>query len=105
MKLEGLILDPSDIQIKEKKNYQTGEVTNVGLIRLITTAPTQTVDVHISADFVKDGKTIEILRGTVGNLTQLCVEYKEMSFANTDGKHVSINGFHLFEAPKAQRKA
>lgn len=105
MKLEGVILDPSDVQIKPKVNFQTGETTNVGLLRLITTSPTQTIDVHISADFVKDGKTIDLLKNTGGSRIQLSVEYKEMSFANSDGKHVSINGFHLFEAPQAQRKA
>lgn len=99
MKLEGVILDPSDVQIKPKVNYQTGETTNVGLLRLITTSPTQTIDVHISSDFVKDGKTIDLLKNTGGSRIQLSVEYKEMSFANSDGKHVSINGFHLFEAP------
>ncbi|SIR46104.1 hypothetical protein SAMN05421840_1287 [Shewanella morhuae] len=103
MKLEGLILDPSDIQIKPKVNFQTGETTNVGLLRLITTSPTQTVDVHVSADFVKDGKTLDVLKSAVGTRCQLHVEYKEMSFANSDGKHVSITGFHLFETPVVRK--
>ncbi|ACJ29302.1 Conserved hypothetical protein [Phage Swp3] len=99
MKLEGLILDKSDIQTKQKTNFNTGEVNDVGLIKLITTYPTQTVDVHVSVELMKDPKTLQVLNGVVGTRTQLSVEYKEMSFANSDGKHVAINGFHLFELP------
>jgi hypothetical protein len=100
MKLEGLILDKSDIQLKDKTNFNTGEVQKVGLIKLITTYPTQTVDVHVSVDLMKDPKALPTLQSIVGNRTQLSVEYKEMSFANSDGKHVAINGFHLFELPQ-----
>jgi hypothetical protein len=102
MKLEGLILDKSDIQVKEKTTFNTGEVNKVGLIRLITTYPTQTVDVHVSVELMKDPKTLNVLHSIAGTRTQLSVEYKEMSFANSDGKHVAITGFHLFELPQAK---
>lgn len=100
MKLEGLILDKTDIQVKDKTNFSSGEVNKVGLIKLITTYPTQTVDVHVSAELMKNPKTLETLNSAVGHRTQLSVEYKEMSFANNEGKHVAINGFHLFELPQ-----
>lgn len=102
MKLEGLILDKSDIIVKDKVIHGTGEVQKVGVIKLITTCPTQTVDVHVSADFIKKPETLQRLESVVGSRVQLGVEYKEMSFANNEGKHVAINGFHLFELPSGK---
>lgn len=106
MKIEGRIPDLTDIQIKPKiKNYQTGESVDVGVFRFLASSPSQILDVHVSEFLVKDNKTIETLKASVDQRITLSIEYKELSFANAEGKHVSINGFHLFEAPTLQRKA
>lgn len=100
MKIEGQIPELSDIEIKDKiTNYQTGETVKVGLFRFLLNSPSQIIDVHVSADLVKDNKSVEFLKSSVGTRVPLSIEYKEMSFANSDGKHVRINGFHLFETP------
>ena len=100
MKLEGLILDATDIIQETKPARGTGEVTTVGKLKLITTNPTNSIDVKISAELWDNGKAGEILKSVVGQRMQFNVEYKEFSFGNEDGKHVALNGFHLFDLPK-----
>ncbi|MEZ8932475.1 chemotaxis protein [Vibrio splendidus] len=102
MKLEGLILDTTDIIQETKPARGTGEVTTVGKLKLITTNPTNSIDVKISAELWDNGKAGEILKSVVGQRMQFNVEYKEFSFGNDDGKHVSLNGFHLFDLPKSK---
>jgi succinylarginine dihydrolase len=106
MKIEGRIPELSDIQIKPKiKNYQTSESVDVGVFRFLATSPSQILDVHVSEALVKDNKTIEALKASVDQRIILSIEYKELAFANAEGRHVEIKGFHLFEPPQVQRKA
>ncbi|MCE7566966.1 chemotaxis protein [Aliivibrio fischeri] len=99
MKMEGLILDDSDV-IQETKNiHGTGESVQVGKIKLITTNPTATIEVKINEKLWNGGKGGEVLQACVGKRMNFEVEYKEMAFGNDQNKHVSINGFHLFALP------
>ncbi|MEZ9693502.1 chemotaxis protein [Vibrio splendidus] len=102
MKLEGLILDTTDIIQETKPARGTGEVTTVGKLKLITTNPTNTIEVKISAELWENGKAGEVLKSCVGQRMQFNVEYKEFSFGNDEGKHVALNGFHLFDLPKSK---
>ncbi|WP_076587967.1 chemotaxis protein [Vibrio ostreicida] len=98
MKLEGLILDESDI-IQESKTGRGGELLQVGKINLITTHPTDTIEVKISAELWNAGKAGEALKQCVGQRMTFDIQYKEFSFGNDEGKHVALNGFHLFALP------
>ena len=99
MKLEGLILDDTDIIQETKAARGTGEAITVGKLKLITTNPTNTIEVKISQELWAGGKAGEVLKSCVGKRMQFNVEYKEFSFGNEDGKHVALNGFHLFDLP------
>ncbi|MGN2752517.1 hypothetical protein [Aliivibrio fischeri] len=99
MKMEGLILDESDV-IQETKNiHGTNETMQVGKIKLITTNPTATIEVKVNDKLWNGGKGGEVLLACVGKRMNFEVEYKEMAFGNDQNKHVSINGFHLFALP------
>lgn len=102
MKLEGLILDDSDIIQETKPARGTGEAVLVGKLKLITTNPTNTIEVKISPELWDSGKGGEVLKSCVGKRMQFNVEYKEFSFGNDEGKHVALNGFHLFDLPVVQ---
>ena len=99
MKTEGLILDASDI-IQETKVGRGGEQLQIGKLKLITTNPTDTIEVKVSAELWNGGKAGEILKQCVGKRMPFEIEYKVFSFGNDDGKHVSLNGFHLFALPE-----
>lgn len=99
MKMEGLILDVSDI-IQETKTVHGGtDKFTVGKIKLITTNPTVTIEVKINKELWADGKGGEVLTACVGKRMDFQIEYKEMAFGNDQNKHVAINGFHLFALP------
>ncbi|EKO3832916.1 chemotaxis protein [Vibrio harveyi] len=99
MRMEGLILDASDIVQETKKDYTSGHEIRLGKLRLITTNPTDTIEVRVSPEFWQDGKGGEHLKGVVGKRIMFDVEHKKFSFANDEGKHVSIEGFHLYAMP------
>ncbi|MCC3818090.1 chemotaxis protein, partial [Vibrio parahaemolyticus] len=40
----------------------------------------------------------------VGNRMMFDVEHKKFSFGNDEGKHVSIDGFHLYALPQLNEK-
>lgn len=100
MKLEGLLLDADDIQQRTKTVFATGEQTTVGSFRLITTKPSDKIDVSISSELWDGGKAGELLKKCVGQKMQFNVEFKTMSFADKDGKHVEMKGFHLYSLPE-----
>ncbi|MGY3569734.1 chemotaxis protein [Vibrio paucivorans] len=104
MKLEGLILDDSDIIQETKPARGTGEAQQVGKLKLITTNPTSTIEVKISPELWANGEGGKILKNCIGQRMQFEVEYKEFSFGNDEGKHVALNGFHLFALPQINQK-
>ena len=104
MKMEGLILDNADIIQETKTKFGTGEQITVGKLNLITTNPTQSVVVNISADMWANGAAGEHLKQLVGKRTMFDIQYKETKFGNDEGRHVEINGFHLFALPPVQGK-
>ncbi|ELA7321610.1 chemotaxis protein [Vibrio parahaemolyticus] len=103
MKMEGLILDVSDIT-QETKVDRNGEQKLNGKLRLITTNPTDTIEVRVAPELWGGGKAGEVLKQCVGSRMMFDVEYKQFSFANDDGKHVSMQGFHLYALPVLNNK-
>lgn len=103
MRMEGLILDASDI-VQETKIDRNGEQKQNGKLRLITTNPTDTIEVRISPELWENGKAGELLKRCVGNRMMFDVEHKKFSFGNDEGKHVSIDGFHLYALPQLNEK-
>lgn len=103
MRIECQIMDPSDIIQETKAVFGTGEQRTSGKINLLTFHPTSTTEVKISPEMWDGGKAGELLKGIVGKRVHLDVEYKEFSFANDEGKHVSLKGFHLFALPNADK--
>ncbi|EHZ2592422.1 chemotaxis protein [Vibrio parahaemolyticus] len=101
--MEGLILDASDI-VQETKTAPNGEQKQNGKLRLITTNPTDTIEVRVSPELWENGKAGELLKRCVGNRMMFDVEHKKFSFANDEGKHVSIDGFHLYALPQLNEK-
>ncbi|ELB2078491.1 chemotaxis protein [Vibrio parahaemolyticus] len=101
MKMEGLILDVSDIVQETKADRNTGEQKLNGKLRLITTNPTDTIEVRVSPELWDGGKAGEVLKQCVGSRMMFDVEYKKFSFGDDSGKHVSIEGFHLYSVPQA----
>ncbi|EHK5108027.1 chemotaxis protein [Vibrio parahaemolyticus] len=102
--MEGLILDESDITQETKLDRNSGEQKTNGKLRLITTNPTDTIEVRVSAELWDNGKAGELLKRTIGKRIMFDVEHKKFSFANDDGKHVAIEGFHLYALPQAGDK-
>ncbi|OLF46196.1 chemotaxis protein [Vibrio parahaemolyticus] len=103
MRMEGLILDVSDI-VQETKTDRNGEQKQNGKLRLITTNPTDTIEVRVSPELWDNGKAGELLKRCVGNRMMFDVEHKKFSFGNDEGKHVSIDGFHLYALPQLNEK-
>lgn len=99
MKIEGLILDKSDIIGEVKKKFGTELTFTVGKINLITTNPTQTITVNVSEELWGNGKGGEVLASLVGNRTSFEVEFKQSKFGDDEGRHREITGFHLFKLP------
>lgn len=104
MKMEGLILDKADIIQETKSKFGTGEQITLGKLNLITTNPTQSIVVNISAEMWANGAAGEHLKQLVGKRMMFDIQYKETKFGNDEGKHVEINGFHLFALPESQSK-
>ncbi|MGP9145692.1 chemotaxis protein [Vibrio parahaemolyticus] len=100
MKMEGLILDVSDIVQETKVDRNTGDQKLNGKLRLITTNPTDTIEVRVSPELWDGGKAGEALKQCVGSRMMFDVEYKKFSFGDDSGKHVSIEGFHLYSVPQ-----
>lgn len=103
MKMEGLILDVSDIT-QETKVDRNGEQKLNGKLRLITTNPTDTIEVRVAPELWSSGKAGEVLKQCVGSRMMFDVEYKQFSFANDEGRHVSMQGFHLYALPVLNNK-
>ncbi|WP_105902100.1 chemotaxis protein [Vibrio gangliei] len=99
MKIQGLILDETDIIQSTKLNRSTGESEQVATINLVTTFPTDTIRVSISADLWNKGEAGKVLKSLVGSRTEFQIKYNEMSFADDKGQHRSFNGFQLFALP------
>ncbi|MCC3818098.1 chemotaxis protein, partial [Vibrio parahaemolyticus] len=59
--MEGLILDVSDI-VQETKTDRNGEQKQNGKLRLITTNPTDTIEVRVSPELWENGKAGELLK-------------------------------------------
>ncbi|NNN83893.1 chemotaxis protein [Vibrio sp. A8-1] len=104
MKMEGLILDESDIIQETKTKYGTGEQFTIGKIHLITTYPTDKIEVTVPTELWENGKAGALLKQLVGKRTTFNVQYKDNKFGNDDGKMVQITGFHLFNLPDVNNK-
>lgn len=104
MKIEGLILDNSDIIQETKPARGNNPEQLAGKIKLITTNPTSTIEVKISPDIWQRGEAGKILQQCVGSRMSFEIEYKEFSFGNDEGKHVALNGFHLFKLPELSKQ-
>ncbi|EGU31012.1 hypothetical protein VII00023_20747 [Vibrio ichthyoenteri ATCC 700023] len=103
MKLEGMILDDSDIIQETKTDRGTGQQIQIGKLNLITTNPTSTIEVKIGTDLWNGGEGGKILKQFIGKRMNFEVEYKAFSFGNDEGKHVSLTGFHLFALPESNK--
>lgn len=99
MKIQGLILDESDITQQTKTNRGSGESQLVGSINLITTHPTDTIKVSIPAELWNNGEAGKVLKSLVGSRHEFEIKYNEMSFADDKGQHRAFNGFQLFTLP------
>lgn len=104
MKIEGLIFDDADITQETKTNRSTGEALLSGKFKFLTTNPTEAIDVKVNADLWANGEAGKTLKSLVGKRHQFEIQYREMSFGNDDGKHVSLNGFYLHALPQVQAK-
>lgn len=104
MRMEGLILDVSDITQETKRDFNTGEEKLHGKLNLITTNPTSTIEVRIAPELWQGGESGKLLKACVGDRMMFDVEFKKMSFANNEGKHVEIQGFHLFQLPQPKKQ-
>lgn len=99
MKIEGRILDSSDITQETKVNRSTGAQELQGSVSLVTSNPTAVISVRIAPELWESGKAGETLRLLVGKLHTYEIDYRTFSFGDKDGKHVSMQGFHLFSVP------
>ncbi|HFQ5309437.1 TPA: chemotaxis protein [Vibrio vulnificus] len=102
--MEGLILDVSDITQETKRDFNTGEEKLYGKLNLITTNPTSTIEVRIAPELWQGGESGKLLKTCVGQRMMFDVEFKKMSFANNEGKHVEIQGFHFFQLPEPKKQ-
>lgn len=102
MKITGQILSETDITVKSRTNPNTGEVTKSGVVRLLTFEPTEIIDVRISDDMVKSG-ALDALPKLIGKPFEVTLAYRAFSFADDNGKHVSMSGFHLVQLPVMEK--
>ncbi|MET1280801.1 chemotaxis protein [Vibrio cidicii] len=103
MRMEGLILDASDVTQETKRDYTTGEEKLHGKLNLITTNPTSTIEVRIAPELWRGGEAGKLLTSLVGKRTMFDVEFKKMSFGNEQGKHVEIQSFQLYQLPDSSK--
>ncbi|MCC4798670.1 hypothetical protein BCT30_20820 [Enterovibrio norvegicus] len=102
MKIQGQILSETDITTKSRTNPNTGEVTKSAVVRFLTFEPTEIIDVRVSDEMVKGG-VLEALPKFIGKPFEVTLAYRAFSFADDNGKHVSMSGFHLIHLPSTEK--
>lgn len=98
MIIQAQILSDTDITTKTRTNPNTGEMTKTGTLRLLTFEPTEIIDVRLTADQINAG-VLDDLKKAIGKPRDFKVAYRNFSFADDNGKHVAMSGFHLVESP------
>lgn len=99
MKLNALLMSTEDIQLKTVIDRSTGEQRQRGIVRLLVTNPTNLLDVTISPDQVSAGVHQELAK-RIGKQSDFLVDYRDLSFANDEGKYVAIKGFIFVGFPQ-----
>ncbi|AQS36121.1 hypothetical protein Sps_00932 [Shewanella psychrophila] len=99
---QGLIMDVDDIVIKDKLDFNTGEVkSQYAVVGVSMLSPTCVVKVTVSPELYGDGKTMPYLKSMAGTFKPftLSLDYRQSSFADEKGMHKEFQGFHLYKSP------
>ncbi len=96
---KGMIQDIDDIQQNTRVNGQTGEQTQVGVIKVLTSKPTQVIDVRVNADLWKEAQNGKHFENLVGKQFEFLVEYNQYSFTDSSGAARSGTTMNLFNLP------
>lgn len=101
MEIKGTLLSADDIELKTSVNRQTGEEVQRGKFRFLVSHPTALLDVTVQPEQVKSG-VLDLIRGVVGKPCTMHIDYRNMSFGNDQGQHVSINQHVFVGFPEAK---
>ncbi|WP_350940586.1 chemotaxis protein [Vibrio metschnikovii] len=104
MKTEGLILDESDIIQETKTKFGTTEQITIGKIHLITTYPTDKIEVTVPTELWENGKAGILLKQLVGKRMTFNIQFRESKYADDKGQMKQFNGFTLFNLPDVNNK-
>ncbi|ELZ5774766.1 chemotaxis protein, partial [Vibrio metschnikovii] len=99
MKTEGLILDESDIIQETKTKFGTTEQFTIGKIHLITTHPSDKIEVTVPAELWENGKAGVLLKQLVGKRVNFHIQFRESKYAADNGQMKQFSGFTLFNLP------
>lgn len=96
---KGMIQDIDDIQQVSRTNQTTGEHTQSGVIKVLTSKPTQVIDVRVNVDLWKESQNGKHFKSLVGKQFEFLVEYNQYSFTDASGAARSGTTMNLFNLP------
>lgn len=103
MKIIAQILSATDIITATKQ--RDGRMVVTGTVKLLTTDPSQIIDVAITEEQVTAGYH-SMLKTIAGKgPTEFMVEYRNGSFGDDNGRHRQFNGFRLVDLPATVHNA
>lgn len=102
MKFPVTVMNQNDFEFKENKNRDTGEITQTCSFRVLVQDPLNIIQVHLTDDQIKQGIVGRLLE-RAGQVQDVYVDYREMKFANNEGKHVSMTRFVFIGFPEHKK--
>lgn len=103
MKIIAQILSGTDITTATKD--RDGHKVTTGTVKLLTTDPSQIIDVAITEEQVTAGYHAMLKTIAGKGSTEFMVEYRNGSFGDDNGRHRQFNGFRLVDLPASVQNA
>lgn len=103
MKIIAQILSGTDITTATKD--RDGRKVTTGTVKLLTTDPSQIIDVAITEEQVTAGYHAMLKTIAGKGPTEFMVEYRNGSFGDDNGRHRQFNGFRLVDLPASVHNA
>jgi len=103
MEIELTVMNESDFTIKDSVDRATGVSQKRGTFRALVMNPMNLLDIGITDSDIHAGVKENLLK-KAGQPQKVFVDYKDQSFADENGKHVSIKRLVFIGFPNQPMK-